>query len=84
MSAESLILAPKAFVLYGYVAGFGSVNFRGGRGATGAGFLLMAFNVSFRGSFIITYNTYISVGTGLFQIRKPEKHEHSYLKIPSI
>lgn len=84
MSAESLILAPKAFVLYGYVAGFGSVNFRGGRGATGAGFLLTAFNVSFKGSFIITYNTNISVGTGLFQIRKTERHEHSFLKIPNI
>jgi hypothetical protein len=65
MSAESLILAPKAFVLYGYVAGFGSVNFSGGRGVIVVGFLLMAFKVSFKGSFNITYNTNISVGTGL-------------------
>ena len=65
MSEESLIFAPKAFVLYGYVAGFGSVNFRGGRGTMGAGFLLMAFNVSFRGSFSRTWNINNPVSIGL-------------------
>jgi len=65
MSDESLILAVKAFVLYGYVAGFGSVNFSGGRGAMGAVFLLMDFNVSFRGSFSRIWNTSNPVRKGL-------------------
>lgn len=65
MSEESLILVAKAFVLYGYVAGFGSVNFRGGRGAVCAGFLLTAFNVSFRGSFNRIWNISNPVRKGL-------------------
>jgi len=65
MSEESLILAAQAFVLYGYVAGFGSVNLRGGRGAVVAGFLLTAFNVSFRGSFSRIWNKSNPVRKGL-------------------
>jgi hypothetical protein len=80
MSEESLIFVAKAFVLYGYVAGFGSVNFRGGRGAMVAGFLLTAFNVSFRGSFSRIWNISNPVRKGLQSTTRYASNQKSATK----